>query len=750
MVHILVQDVKEETDLLQYISSESDSDIENRADESVEHQREFTDIEPEVPLNNDFPTVIILAGLPKVGRDKYDRLKTVLRKVVTRELTNKQILNTDQTGNGDEKVEPFTIDLPIIDQQDGSESTVGFCYLSFRDSFEASNAAKCLSHTGIDNKHTFRVCRIDDFDTFLSGEYEPAAKVGFSRENQRNWLNDPLGREQFINRCGNQTSIMLHDAIERQPEYVCPHQERLGASVCWSPMGSYLVTFHKQGVWLRGDEDFNKKVSFTQDGVKHLLFSSNEEYLITWDGTNIRVDHDRAVVVWQVLTGKSLRAFPTPVYSSTGVPTEEGGAWPFYLFSHDSKYLATKRERDLMVFELPSMDILEEPKPSSSLATGSEVKRARTPLSYPLEMFQWSPSANLLSLWIPENGDAPGRLLLVDIPSRREVASKNVFNVKRVWMNWQPRGDFMALRTIIARKKGKKTKTETTQIEVFKVREKSIPVDTISVEGASVKDLFWEKGTIANRFATLDVDESTTGQTLKFYQVPIKGAKRDTELVAALPVPQNINTFEWSPAGQYFVAASKGPDGALLFGCLNDQNKVEITHKDEHLDLTNILWDPSGRYVTTAVLISPAPNSYRYGTNAGFRIYSFLGRLQYRFTNEKCQQFLWRPRPPSLLPPRQIEEVHRKLKEYSKKYDAQDDARRLARKQALKEESRGKMNEFMNKLNTSRNILQGNSLYSEWQESWKRLDKIMRWEESVQTWDEVFDVSREAVNKKGE
>lgn len=350
----------------------------------------------------------------------------------------------------------------------------------------------------------------------------------------------------------------------------------------------------------------------------------------------------------------------TPQYSSTGIPTEEGGAWPFLLFSHDSKYLAMRRKNDLVVYELPSMAVVEEPKPAGA---ANPAKRTRTPLNYPLEMFQWSPSANMLSLWIPESGDAPGRLLLVDMPSREEVASKNVFNVKNVSMHWQPRGDFLALRAVIARKKGKKTKTETTQIEVFKVREKSIPVDTVSVEGASVRNLFWEQGPIAGRFATLNVDDLTNTQTLKIYQVPARGSKKDTELVASLPLPHVVDCFEWSPAGQYFVAASKGSDGLLMFGCINEQNKIEVFHKDEHLDLTDILWDPSGRYVTTAVLA----NSYRTSNNAGFRIYSFLGRLQYRLSNDKCVQFLWRPRPSSLLPPDKIEDVLRKIREYSKK-----------------------------------------------------------------------------------
>lgn len=36
------------------------------------------------------------------------------------------------------------------------------------------------------------------------------------------------------------------------------------------------------------------------------------------------------------------------------------------------------------------------------------------------------------------------------------------------------------------------------------------------------------------------------------------------------------------------------------------------------------------------------------------------------------QQFLWRPRPPSLLTPEKEEEIWKNLKKYSKKYEAED------------------------------------------------------------------------------
>lgn len=193
-------------------------------------------------------------------------------------------------------------------------------------------------------------------------------------------MNDSLGREQFAYRCGTQTSIMSHDAIDKTPEDVYPHQDRLGLSVCWSPMGSYLVTFHKQGIWLRGDADFNKKVlsqrylsidpiimsqssypnhhvpikyegiclltsilivllsqvSFSHDGVKHIYFSPDEKYLITWDGSNTQIDHDRAVVVWQVFTGKALRAFPVSLLLLDSSAVFPVCCFPSLLFSQSA------------------------------------------------------------------------------------------------------------------------------------------------------------------------------------------------------------------------------------------------------------------------------------------------------------------------------------------------------------------------------------------------------------------------------
>ncbi|KAL1210408.1 Eukaryotic translation initiation factor 3 subunit B [Cardamine amara subsp. amara] len=77
---------------------------------------------------------------------------------------------------------------------------------------------------------------------------------------------------------------------------------------------------------------------------------------------------------------------------------------------------------------------------------------------------------------------------------------------------------------------------------------------------------------------------------------------------------------------------------------------------------TYIEWDPTGRYVATAVTSSVQE------MENGFYIWSLNGKLLYRTLKEQFFQFAWRPRPPSLLSEQKEEEVAKNLKKYSEKY----------------------------------------------------------------------------------
>lgn len=66
-----------------------------------------------------------------------------------------------------------------------------------------------------------------------------------------------------------------------------PHELTFGLQamtetyVAWSPYGTYLGTFHAQGVILWGGATWEKIVKFAHPGVKLLDFSPQENYLVT-------------------------------------------------------------------------------------------------------------------------------------------------------------------------------------------------------------------------------------------------------------------------------------------------------------------------------------------------------------------------------------------------------------------------------------------------------------------------------------
>ena len=81
---------------------------------------------------------------------------------------------------------------------------------------------------------------------------------------------------------------------------------------------------------------------------------------------------------------------------------------------------------------------------------------------------------------------------------------------------------------------------------------------------------------------------------------------------------------------------------------------------------TDVEWDPTGRYVTTAV-------TGVHQMENGYHTWTFNGRLLYKQTRERFFQFLWRPRGKSLLSKAQEADIKKNLKKYSKKFEEEDE-----------------------------------------------------------------------------
>lgn len=87
-----------------------------------------------------------------------------------------------------------------------------------------------------------------------------------------------------------------------------------------------------------------------------------------------------------------------------------------FRWSSDGQYVARAGHDMLSVYESPVFGLLDK---KSIKVTG-------------IKDFSWSPSQNVIAYWVPEEGDAPARVCIMELPSREEIRVKNLFNVHDV------------------------------------------------------------------------------------------------------------------------------------------------------------------------------------------------------------------------------------------------------------------------------------------------------------------------------
>lgn len=664
-------------------------------------------LEAPVKLDDSFPNTIIVAGVPKVSPEKFDKLLNVLSKLF------------DKYGKS-EKVMPYN--------KEGT-MTEGLVIATFETAEEANNAKNILDGMALDKVHTFKVIKMDDFDKIVSRreEFEPQRTLNsFSRADFRTWLADKKCREQILLRYQNNTEIYWLDTAVGEPVLCYGGEREMGQGkvwcdwrVQWSPHGSYLVTFHKQGVALWAGPQFTKKNRIPHDAVKFVEFSPTEDYIVTWNGSPSLENDENAVRIHRVLTGECVRKCRTPTVAPLG------NEFPHFLWSHDGKYFAECNELAIMVRDTETFELIKD-----------EDGKKKTLKFDALHTFQWSPKDNVLAVWTLEKNNNPARLVLVEIPSRRELASRSRTQVEAS-MHWQSEGDYLCL---LNTKLSKTKKKGATNLEIFKIREKNIPVDIVEVKD-SVRGFYWE--TKGHRFSVLTSDDA--GHRPKMFIWALSKGK--CENICAFDLPSNsFNNFFWAPEGHYFVCAAIG-HGDLLYGGVTPDNKLEILHKDEHFMLTDVHWDPSSRYVITAVT-QPFHNelgAFKYSMEAGYAICTFQGRVIYRQQKEQLWQIAWRPHPPCLLSEKRQDEIRKDLKKFSKKYDALDEQAKEAARFAFRRERESKNSWFREVLDRLDTYKQEAMESNGWGDALNRHLESQGWEQDEEIMEEEIEVTEEKI-----
>merc|ERR1712065_117610 len=90
----------------------------------------------------------------------------------------------------------------------------------------------------------------------------------------------------------------------------------------------------------------------------------------------------------------------------------------------------------------------------------------------------------------------------------------------------------------------------------------------------------------------------------------------------------------------------------------------------------------------------------------GYNIYTFQGKNIVKQMKDRFYQFLWRPRPPSLLSQKQEKDIKKRLKEFSEKYRKEDILRKEREWQAFLAKLSAMRNEFEAFQQTKQDIYQ--------------------------------------------
>lgn len=505
---------------------------------------------------------------------------------------------------------------------------------------QAIAAVKQLHGTPLDKKHTLAVNKLMDIDRFgregrVEEEYKPPTIEPFKeKEHLRSWLGDANARDQFALYRGDKVGVFWNNK-SNPPENVVDRAHWTQLFVQWSPKGTYLASVHPQGVQLWGGPAFSKQKQFPHPFVQLVEFSPGESYLTTWSARPIQVEEGgpsvlsyeedgKNIIVWDIVSGKPLRSFVS--HDLTAGPAGDGEPkkkvqWPAFKWSADEKYVARMLQgQSISIYELPRMNLLG--KTSVRIDGVSD--------------FEWSPATvsregvkqyeQLLCFWTPEIGSSPARVAMMSVPSKEIIRTRNLFNVSDVKLHWQSQGTYVCVKVD---RHSKSKKSMATNLEIFRVREKGVPVEVVDSLKDTVINFAWEPN--GGRFVLITTGEAASGggalpkTAVSFFAPERKGVSAGNFKLVRTIEKKTSNAIYWSPKGRFVVVATvhSQTNFDLDFWDMDFEGEKSEAEKDlaanlqlmktvEHYGVTDIDWDPTGRYVVSSASVWTHSVSYPF------------------------------------------------------------------------------------------------------------------------------------------
>ena len=417
---------------------------------------------------------------------------------------------------------------------------------------------------------------------------------------------------------GDQVGVFWNNERD-PPENIVDRPNWTESFVQWSPLGTWLTSVHMQGVQLWGGPRWERLGRFPHPFVNLLAFSPNEKYLVTWSGRPISIpdeghpvlsldDDGKNYVIWDTATCKPIRSFAN--LDIPGDPEKQRKLpWPAFKWSSDDKYVARLTQgSSISVYELPRMNLHDK----ASIKIDGVMD------------FEWAPAKpqrdgvkgyeQLFCYWTPEIGSNPAKVGLMSIPSKQIVRTLNLFSVTDAKLHWQSDAAYLCVKVD---RHSKSKKSQATTLEIFRVKEKGVPVEVVDTIKDTVINFAWEpKG---DRFVIITQAEppgptAVAPKTAVSFFCPEKAKGNAVGNFKHLRTmdKKNSNAIYWSPKGRFVVIATLlnqqssdidffdlDFDGEKPEGEKDLTANLQVMNTADHYGVTDIEWDSSGRFVAT-------------------------------------------------------------------------------------------------------------------------------------------------------
>ncbi|CCF57492.1 hypothetical protein KAFR_0C05010 [Kazachstania africana CBS 2517] len=634
---------------------------------------DFSDLENEYKLDDEFnfDQYIVVNGTPIIPESKVPVLQRVLTNLFTKA---GKVVNME-----------FPID-------EATKKSKGFIFVECGSIDDGKKIIKAFHGKRLDANHRLFIYTMKDVERYNSDSFEtefkePELPEFVPSSSLKSWLLDENLKDQYVLQDDKTTTVFWNSNFE-DTNVVESRDNWSSNYVRFSPKGTYLFSYHPQGVTAWGGPHFDRLKRFYHPNVRTSAVSPNEKYLVTFSSDPIKLDDNdeecpftiknegHQICIWDIESGLLCATFPfikSPYLH-----------WPLIRWSYNDRYCARMVGDTLVVHDAEKKFA---PLENKSLKVAGIRDFSFAPTSVKLQPFRANDEPSvLLSYWTPETNNISCKATIVEVPRGRVLKTVNLVQVSNVSLHWQNQSEYLCFNV---ERHTKSKKTLFSNLEIVKLTEKDLPVEKMELK-EPVMAFEWEpKGSKFITISVADTDDdnvSVPKNIVSFFALEKKDSK-DNDASIKWKLAKAIsnkfsNTISWSPAGRFVVVASVvKPDvrrSELDFydtefngeKNINDDKDVMASIKDvahpANASVTDMTWDPSGRFLTCW------SSSLKHKADNGFRMYNIAGHVIKEDGIKNFRNFMWRPRPESTLTNAERKKVRKNLKEWSAQFEEQD------------------------------------------------------------------------------